>query len=128
VRVVTLLVLDKQLVGGSWDHRTLSVPGASLATDIPDTIGIGVFVEVEVEPEDYSPQQLDVWIHVRPVDETLAIVNELIELLHIIDDVVPPIGEIAEPVLQAFYMWIPSSFWRSVFMRSRICDNRTGAW
>jgi len=108
VRVATLLVLDKQPVAGTWEHRTFSVPGAILPMAIPDTTRFGVFVEVEVEPEDYSPQQLDVWIYVRPVNETLQIVDELIELLHVIDGVVSPIGEIAEPVLQPFGIWIPS--------------------
>lgn len=108
MRVVTLLALDKQVVDGSWEHRTLSVPGAVLPTAIPGAIGIGVFVEVEVLPEDDSPQQLDVWIYVRGVDETLGVVDELIELLHVIDRVVAPVGEIAEPVNQRFDIWIPS--------------------
>lgn len=108
MRVATLLALDKQVVRGSWDHRTLSVPGAVLGMAIPGTIGIGVFVEVEVQPEDYSPQQLDVWIYVRGVDETLGVVDELIELLHVIDGVVAPVGEISEPVIQRFDIWIPS--------------------
>jgi hypothetical protein len=55
VRVATLLAVDKQVVPGPWDHRTLSVPGAVLGMAIPGTIGIGVFVEVEVQPEDHSP-------------------------------------------------------------------------
>jgi len=84
------------------------VPGAVLPTAIPGTIGIGVFVEVEVQPEDPSPQQLDVWIYVRGVDETLAVVDELIELLHVIDGVVAPVGEIFEPVNQRFDIWIPN--------------------
>jgi len=108
VRIATLLALDKQLVRGSWDHRTLSVPGAVLGMAIPGTIGIGVFVEVEVMPEDSSPQQLDVWIYVRGVDETLRVIDELIELLHVIDGVVAPVGEISEPVIQSSGIWIPS--------------------
>ena len=84
------------------------MPGAVLPTAIPGTIGIGVFVEVEVQPEDPSPQQLDVWIYVRGVDETLAVVDELIELLHVIDGVVAPVGEIFEPVNQRFDIWIPN--------------------
>jgi hypothetical protein len=108
VRVATLLALDKQVVRGSWDHRTLSVPGAVLPAAIPGAIGIGAFVEVEVQPEDYSPRQLDVWIYVRGVDETLGVVDELIELLHVIDGVVAPVGEISEPVMQRFDIWIPS--------------------
>jgi len=108
MRIATLLVLDKQVVRGSWDHRTLSVPGAVLPMAIGGTIGIGVFVEVEVQAEDYSPQQVDVWIYVRGVDETLGVVDELIELLHVIDGVVAPVGEISEPVIQRFDIWIPS--------------------
>jgi len=108
MRIATLLALDKQVVRGSWDHRTLSVPGAVLPMAIGGTIGIGVFVEVEVQAEDYSPQQVDVWIYVRGVDETLGVVDELIELLHVIDGVVAPVGEISEPVIQRFDIWIPS--------------------
>jgi hypothetical protein len=108
MRVATLLAVDEQVVGGSWDHRTLSVPGAVLPMAIPGTIGIGVFVEVEVMPEDDTPQQLDVWIYVRGLDETLGVVDELIELLHVMDGVVAPVGEIAEPVLQSSGVWIPS--------------------
>jgi hypothetical protein len=108
MRVATLLALDKQVVAGTWDHRTLSAPGASLEMTIPGTIGIGVFVEVEVLPEDHSPEQLDIWIYIRGVDETLGIVDEVLELLHAIDRVVAPVGEIAEPVIQRFDIWIPS--------------------
>lgn len=108
MRVATLLALDKQPVRGSWDQKTLSVPGAVLGMAIPGTIGIGVFIEVEVQPEDSSPQQLDVWIYVRGVDETLGVVDELIELLHVIDGVVAPVGEISEPVIQSSGIWIPS--------------------
>jgi hypothetical protein len=108
VRVVTLLALDKQLVRGSWDQRTLSVPGAVLPTAIGGTIGVGVFVEVEVQPEDSSARQLDVWIYVRALDETLQVVDELIELLHVIDGAVAPVGEISEPANQRFDIWIPS--------------------
>jgi hypothetical protein len=108
VRVATLLPVDKQVVAGTWDHRTLSAPGGMLPIAIPGTIGIGVFLEVEVEPDDYSPQQLDVWIYVRGVDETLGVVDEVIDLLHVIDGVVAPIGEIAEPVIQRLDIWIPS--------------------
>ena len=110
MRVATLLALDKQVVAGTWEHRTFSVPGAVLPMAIPGTIGIGVFVEVEVEPEDHSPQQLDVWIYVRGVDETLGVVDEVIDLLHVIDGVVAPVGEITEPVLQPSGIWIPSYF------------------
>jgi hypothetical protein len=42
------------------------------------------------------------------LDETLGVVDELIELLHVIDGVVSPVGEIAEPVLQPAGIWIPS--------------------
>jgi len=75
---------------------------------IPGTIGIGAFVEVEVSPEDYSPEQLDIWIYIRGVDETLGIVDEVIDLLHVADFVVAPIGEIAEPVIQRLDIWIPN--------------------
>jgi hypothetical protein len=108
MRIATLLALDKQLVRGSWDQRTLSVPGAVLPTTIPGTIGLGVFVEVEVMPEDSSAHQLDVWIYIRGLDETLQVVDELIELLHVIDGAVSPVGEISEPVNQRFDIWIPS--------------------
>lgn len=127
MRIATLLALDKQVVGGSWDHRTLSVPGAVLPMVIGGTIGIGVFVEVEVLPEDSSPQQLDVWIYVRGVDETLGVVDELIELLHVIDGVVAPVGEIAEPVNQRFDIWIgsyPVATPRQLWFEARL-DNVT---
>ena len=58
--------------------------GAVLPMAIPRTIGIGAFVEVEVLPEDYSPEQLDVWIYAWNLDETLGVVDELIELLHVV--------------------------------------------
>ena len=84
------------------------MPGAVLPTAIPGTIGLGVFVEVEVAPEDSSAQQLDVWIYVRALDETLQVVDELIELLHVMDREVSPVGVITEPVVQRFDIWIPS--------------------
>lgn len=108
MRAATLLVVDRQPVQGSWDQWTLSVPGAVLPTAIPGTIGLGVFVEVEVAPEDSSAQQLDVWIYVRALDETLQVVDELIELLHVMDREVSPVGVITEPVVQRFDIWIPS--------------------
>jgi hypothetical protein len=76
VRVATLLALDKQVVRGPWDHRTISAPGAVLPMAIPGTTGIGVFLEVEVEPDDYSPQQVDVWIYVRGLDTRLENVTQ----------------------------------------------------
>jgi hypothetical protein len=45
--------------------------------------------------------------YVRGVDETLGVVDEVIDLLHVIDGVVAPVGEIAEPVLQPSGIWIP---------------------
>jgi hypothetical protein len=75
---------------------------------ISGTIGVGVFVEVEVQPEDTAAQQLDVWIYVRALDGTLQVVDELIELLHVIDGAVSPVGEISEPVNQRFDIWIPN--------------------
>jgi len=108
LRIVTVLAVDKPLVTGTWEHRTLSAPGAMLGIAIPGMIGIGAFVEVEVEPDDYSPQRLDVWIYVRGVNETLGLVDEVIDLLHVIDDVVAPVGKITEPVIQRFDVWIPS--------------------
>jgi|ERR1035441_9852501 hypothetical protein len=108
MRVATLLAIDRQPVVEEWEHRTLSVPGAVLPMAIGGTIGIGVFVEVEILPEDHSPQQMDVWIYVRAVDETLGVIDEVIDLLHVIDGVVAPVGEIAEPVLQPSGIWIPN--------------------
>lgn len=107
MRVATLLAVDKPVVAGTWEHRMLSAPGAMLGMTIPGTIGIGVFLEVEVLPEDHSPQQLDVWLYIRGVDETLGVVDELIDLLHVIDGVAAPVGEISEPVIQRFDIWIP---------------------
>jgi hypothetical protein len=75
---------------------------------IPGTVGLGVFVEVEVDPQDIRAQQLDVWVYVRPLDTALRVIDELSELLHLIDRRVAPIGTIAEPVNQAFVAWVPS--------------------
>ncbi|HYM45742.1 MAG TPA: hypothetical protein VES65_06220 [Solirubrobacteraceae bacterium] len=108
MRVATLLVIDRQPVAGQWGEQTLNVPGALLPTLIPGAIGLGVFVEIEVDPQDTVAQQLDVWAYVRPLDSTLQVVDELIELLHLVTSPVAPVGTVAEPVNQSFVAWIPS--------------------
>jgi hypothetical protein len=107
MRVATLLVVDRQPAAGPWGEQILSVPGAILPTAIPGTVGLGVFIEIEVEPEDRLAQQLDIWIYVRPLDTSLHVVDELIELLHVVDQDVATVGEIAEPVHQSFVRWVP---------------------
>jgi hypothetical protein len=42
------------------------------------------------------------------VDETLGVVDKVLELLHVIDSVVAPVGEVAEPVMQRFDIWMPN--------------------
>jgi hypothetical protein len=108
MRIATLLVIDRQpATAGAWGEQTLSLPGVLLPTSIPATVGLGVFVEVEVDPQDARAQQLDVWVYVRPLDTALQVVDELSELLHLIDLRIAPIGTIAEPVNQSFVAWIP---------------------
>jgi hypothetical protein len=107
VRVATLLVIDRQPVVGEWGEQTLSVPGAVLPMAIGGTIGVGVFVEVEVQPED-TAAQLDVWMYVRPLDESLQVIDEVSELVHVLERDVTPIGESAAAVYQSFIGWIPS--------------------
>jgi hypothetical protein len=108
MRIATLLVIDRQpAAAGAWGEQTLSLPGVVLPTAIPGTVGLGVFVEVEVDPQDTRAQQLDVWVYVRPLDTALQVIDELSELLHLIDRRVAPIGTIAEPVNQSFVAWVP---------------------
>jgi hypothetical protein len=107
MRVATLLVIDRQPIAGAWGEQTLSLPGALLPTAIPGLVGLGVFVEVEVDPQDTVAQQLDVYVYVRQLDTALWVVDELTELLYLIDRQVAPVGTIAEPVNQSFVAWIP---------------------
>ncbi len=95
-------------MAGAWGEQTLSVPGPLLPVAIPGSLGLGVFVEVEVDPQDVVAQQLDVWVYVRPLDDALQLVDDVSELLHIIDHRVAPIGMIAESVFQSFVAWIPA--------------------
>jgi hypothetical protein len=107
MRVATLLVIDRQPIAGAWGEQTLSLPGALLPTEIPGLVGLGVFVEVEVDPQDTVAQQLDVYVYVRPLDTALRVVDELTDLLYLIDRQVAPVGTIAEPVNQSFVAWMP---------------------
>jgi hypothetical protein len=108
MRITTLLVIDRQPVAaGAWGEQTLSLPGALLPAAIPGTVGLGVFVEIEVDPQDTLAQQLDVWVYVRPLDPALQVIDTLIDLLHLIDRRVAPIGTITEPVNQSFVAWMP---------------------
>jgi hypothetical protein len=108
VRVATLLVIDRQPVGGEWGEQTLSVPGAVLPMAIGGTIGFGVFVEVEVQAEDRAAQQLDIWMYVRPLDQSLQVIDEVSELVHLMERDVTPVGDITAAVYQSFIGWIPS--------------------
>lgn len=108
MRVATLVLVDQQPVAGPWGQQTLSVPGALLPTAIPGSLGLGVFVEVEVDPQDTVAQQLEIWVYVRPLDDALQVVDEVSDLLHLLDRQVAPIGMIAEPVYQLFVAWMPS--------------------
>jgi hypothetical protein len=108
VCVATLVLVDQRPVAGSWGEQTLSVPGALLPTVIPGSLGLGVFVEVEVDPQDTVAQQLEVWVYVRPLDDALQVVDEVSDLLHLLDHQVAPIGTIAEPVYQSFVAWMPN--------------------
>jgi hypothetical protein len=47
-------------------------------------------------------------VYVRPLDDALQIIDEVVELLHLLDCRVAPVGEIAEPVHQSFVAWVPS--------------------
>lgn len=108
MRVATLLVIDQPpTAAGPWGEQILSLPGALLPTAIPGLVGLGVFVEIEVDPQDTLAQQLDVWVYVRPLDSALQVVDELNDLLHLIDRQVAPIGTLAEPANQSFIAWIP---------------------
>jgi hypothetical protein len=107
VRVATLLAIDRQPVVGEWGEQTLSVPGALLPLATPGTIGIGVFVEVEVQPDD-TAAQLDVWMYVRPLDQSLQVIDEVSELVHVLERDVTPIGDTTAAVYQSFIGWIPS--------------------
>jgi hypothetical protein len=108
VRVSTLLIVDRQPVAGPWGEQSLSIPGAMLpVTALPGTVGLGVFVEVEVDPQDSVAEQLDVWVYVRPLDGALRVIDEVTDLLHMIDRRVAPVGEIAEPINQSFVAWVP---------------------
>jgi hypothetical protein len=107
MRVATLLVIDKQPVAGEWGQQTLSVTAAMLPTTITATIDIGVFVEIEVQPED-TPAELDVWMYVRPLDESLQVIDEVNDLVHLLEQNVAPIGKTAAAVYQSFIGWIPN--------------------
>jgi len=107
VRVATLLVIDRQPVVGEWGEQTLSVPGALLPMATPGTIGIGVFVEVEVQPED-TATRLDVWMYVRPLDQSLQVIDEVSELVHLLERDVTPVGDSTAAVYQSFFGGIPS--------------------
>lgn len=107
MRVATLLAIDRQPVVGEWGEQTLSVPGALLPLATPGTIGIGVFVEVEVQPDD-TAAQLDVWMYVRPLDQSLQVIDEVSELVHVLERDVTPIGDTTAAVYQSFIGWIPS--------------------
>ncbi len=108
VRIATLLVIDRQpAAAGAWGEQTLSLPGVLLPAAIPGTVGLGAFIEVEVDPQDTRDQQLDVWVYVRPLDPALRVIDELSELLHLVDHRVAPVGTIAEPVNQSFLVWMP---------------------
>ncbi|MGH2879457.1 MAG: hypothetical protein ACRDK4_07635 [Solirubrobacteraceae bacterium] len=108
MRVATLVLVDQQPVAGPWGEQTLSVPGALLPTAIPGSLGLGVFVEVEVDPQDTVAQQLEIWVYVRPLDGALQVVDEVSDLLHLLDRAVAPIGTITEPVYQSFVAWMLS--------------------
>lgn len=107
MRVATLLAIDRQPVVGEWGEQTLSVPGALLPLATPGTIGIGVFVEVEIQPDD-TAAQLDVWMYVRPLDQSLQVIDEVSELVHVLERDVTPIGDTTAAVYQSFIGWIPS--------------------
>ncbi len=108
MRIATLVVIDRKPgTAGAWGEQTLSLPGALLPTEIPGAVGLGVFVEIQVDPQDTLAQQLDVRAYVRPLDTVLQVIDELSELLHLIDRQVAPIGTLAEPTNQSFVAWIP---------------------
>jgi hypothetical protein len=120
MRVATLLVIDRQpTAAGVWGEQVISLPGALLPTVIPGEVGLGVFVEVEVDPHDTRAQQLDVWVYVRPLDEALQVIDELSELLHLINLQVAPIGTIAEPVNQSMPRY-PVSDPRQLWFEARL--------
>jgi hypothetical protein len=51
MRIATLLVIDRQPpAAGTWGEQTLSLPGVLLPAAIPGTVGLGAFIEVEVDP------------------------------------------------------------------------------
>jgi len=107
MRVATLLVIDRKPVAGEWGQQTLSVTGAMLPTAIPGTIDIGVFVEVEVQPED-TVAELEVWMYIRPLDESLQVIDEVNDLGHLLGENVTPVGESTVAVYQSFIGWIAS--------------------
>lgn len=82
-----------------------------------------MFVEVEINPQDTSAHQLDMWVYVRPLDPALQVIDELSELLHLIDRRVAPIGTIAEPVNQSFVAWMsryPVAYPRQLWFEARL--------
>lgn len=109
VRVTSLLIVDRQPVMGPWDSRSLNVLGLVLPVErFPGRLGLGVYVEALIEPHDVAAGQLDVWVYVRPLDDALGVVDELVELIHLIDTPVAPAGSISVPVIRWFVAWIPS--------------------